>query len=100
MPRSRVCALPPFFLARATLGLMLAPFVAVSAQQANAGSSTTQPTYAIRTRTNLVVEDVTVTGVDGRPVRGLKAGDFTLAEDGHPEQIRNFSEHMADAVSN
>jgi VWFA-related protein len=46
-----------------------------------------------RAQTELVLMDVLVTDADGAPVRGLPASDFTLSEDGKPQQIRVFEEH-------
>jgi len=43
----------------------------------------------------IVVLDVVATGRDGQPVRGLRKEDFSLAEDGHPQQITSFEEHAA-----
>jgi VWFA-related protein len=39
---------------------------------------------------DLVNVEVYVTGRDGRPVSGLRRGDFKLLEDGKPMQITNF----------
>ena len=35
----------------------------------------------------IVVLDVVVTGHDGKPVQGLHKEDFSIAEDGKPQQI-------------
>ncbi len=42
------------------------------------------------------VVDVTVTDAKGDPVRGLKASDFTIEEDGKPQPIRGFQEYGKD----
>lgn len=42
--------------------------------------------------TQLVVETVSVVDGAGNPVRGLKASDFTVLENGVPQQIRFFEE--------
>lgn len=44
----------------------------------------------VRITTNLVQVDVVVTK-DGRPFPGLKAEDFEIFEDGHPQNITNFA---------
>jgi VWFA-related protein len=44
----------------------------------------------IRIETSLVTSDVSVTDRQGRPVRDLKATDFTVSEDGVPQQIGHF----------
>jgi VWFA-related protein len=41
---------------------------------------------------NVVNVEAYVTDRDGRPVRGLQRGDFTLLEDGKPVQITNFED--------
>src|SRR5258707_1734718 len=43
-----------------------------------------------RTNTQLVVETVRVTDRKGNPVQGLTAKDFTVTEDGAPQEIRIF----------
>ena len=45
------------------------------------------PSFTIKHRTQFVVETVTVTGKDGKPIEGLKAEDFTVTEDGKPQEI-------------
>jgi VWFA-related protein len=44
----------------------------------------------LRSTVNLVVVDVEVTDSSGRPVKGLKASDFTVLEDGKPQRISSF----------
>ena len=44
----------------------------------------------IRTTTRLVTLDVVVTDKSGKPVKNLTAADFTILEDGNPQQISNF----------
>jgi len=44
----------------------------------------------ITIETSLVTSDVLVTDKQGRPVRNLKATDFTVSEDGVPQQIGHF----------
>ena len=51
----------------------------------------------IKADTRLVLIDVVVRGKNDLPVRGLKAGDFTLVEDGKPQQIKFFDEHTTPA---
>ena len=43
----------------------------------------------------IVVLDVVVTGRDGQPVPGLYKEEFSIAEDGNPQQITSFEEHAA-----
>lgn len=49
------------------------------------------PADTIRASTRLVVVDVVVQDRFGNPVRGLKAEDFLLTEEGRPENIASFS---------
>jgi VWFA-related protein len=39
---------------------------------------------------NLVIVDVTVKDKNGKPIEGLKTGDFTVLEDGKPQKISVF----------
>ena len=48
-----------------------------------------QPTF--RTRVTIVPVDVRVLDRDGRPVTDLKKQDFTVLEDGVPQEIRHFT---------
>jgi len=48
-----------------------------------------------RAQTELVLMDVSVIDAKGAPVRRLQASDFTLSEDGKPQQIRVFEEHAS-----
>jgi len=48
------------------------------------------PSFGETLEVNVVNVDVYVTGADGRRIGGLKAGDFTLLEDGKPVQVTNF----------
>jgi VWFA-related protein len=45
-----------------------------------------------KTNTQMVVETVSVTDKSGRPIAGLTANDFTITENGAPQQIRFFEE--------
>jgi len=47
----------------------------------------------IRTGTQIVVVDVTVTDSHGTPVRNLKQSDFSLLESDAPQTISHFDEH-------
>ncbi len=59
-----------------------------------------QPTpFAITVGTRLVIQTVTVTNKDGKPVEGLTKGDFILTEDNVPQNISVFEfEKFDDAV--
>jgi hypothetical protein len=68
-------------------GLLLAASVP-SSNPADQGDSAA----TIKTTTRIVLLDVLVTNKAGRPVHGLKASDFTVLEDGKPQQVRGFEE--------
>jgi VWFA-related protein len=46
-----------------------------------------QPPPTFRSATRLVVQTVSVKDKDGKPIEGLTAQDFTLTEDGEPQEI-------------
>ena len=49
----------------------------------------------IRVNSRAVLVDVIVTDQHGKPVTGLKQGDFTVTEQGKPQSIAFFEEHQA-----
>jgi len=55
----------------------------------------TPDTPTLRTGTQLVVVDVTVTDSHGAPVHNLKQSDFSLLESDSPQTISHFEEHTA-----
>ncbi len=77
---------------------LLAPASAVLAAQATSlgdqGATTT-----IKTSTRVVLLDVLVTDKAAKPVRGLKASDFTVLEDGKPQEIRGFEERAPEMAA-
>src|SRR3954466_9177055 len=54
------------------------------------GNSAKSP-FTIKTSAHLVLVDVVATDGKGKPITDLKAEDFLLTEDGHPQSLRNFS---------
>jgi len=72
---------------RTALALSIA--LAASAVQAP------QPPQVFSTRIVLVPVDVRVVDRDGKPVTDLKREDFSITEDGSPQQISQFSMHDA-----
>lgn len=69
--------------------IFLLAVAALSAQepQSTPANSQDSPVLTIKRTTQLVVETVVVTGKDGKPIEGLKAEDFIVAEDGKPQDI-------------
>ncbi len=45
----------------------------------------------LKAKTRLVVVDVVATDSEGRPVSGLEAQDFTVLEDGRPQNVTGYS---------
>jgi len=50
-------------------------------------------TPTLKVKTQLTLEDVTVTDAKDKPVHGLTESDFTVKEDGNPQTIKNFQEY-------
>jgi VWFA-related protein len=50
----------------------------------------------IKTNTRVVLLSAVVTDSTGKPVHGLQARDFTVLEDGKPQQVRGFEERGPD----
>jgi VWFA-related protein len=68
------------------------------AQQNNSSKPVrTQDTF--RTTTRLVVLDVVVTDDKGNQVKDLKAEDFTVSEDGAPQEVIDFSFHAPSSIA-
>lgn len=56
----------------------------------DASQSDAQQPYTFRQTVRRVIVDVMVRDKDGKPVRGLKASDFSIAEDRKPQDILSF----------
>ena len=54
--------------------------------------------YTLRSKTELVLVNVTVRDKNGNPVRGLEREDFTVREDNKPQQVVSFDLENTDAV--
>jgi VWFA-related protein len=76
------------------LGVALILPLALAAQSQKSGVQSrvqeSTATATFKTTTQLVVEQVTVKGKDGKPVEGLKKEDFTVTEDNKPQEIKFF----------
>lgn len=66
------------------VGAVLASTLSAQQQQ---GTPQAAPQATFRATTHLIVENVTVKDKDGNPVEGLTKDDFTITEDGEPQQI-------------
>jgi VWFA-related protein len=53
----------------------------------------------IRQNVRRVILDVVVSDSTGKPVSGLTAADFSIAEDGKPQHLRSFDVHDFDFIS-
>ncbi len=74
-----------------TTALALVTALALQAQQAPTASTEGQGTTTLRIASDLVLTNVVVRDrKTGQPVRGLTRDDFTVLEDGRPQQIGSF----------
>jgi VWFA-related protein len=75
-----------------------APASAFSASQSSdpsqAPPDSSQPVTTLHITSRAVVLDVVVTDASGKPAHGLKPSDFTLTEDGVPQSLASFTEHV------
>jgi VWFA-related protein len=79
---------------RILASILIAP-LALTAQQTPAEKGS----FKFEVTTQLVVVNVAVQDKDGKPLEGLAAADFTLTEDGKPQQIRVFEyQRLEDAT--
>jgi|SRR5579872_6640296 len=75
-----------FNAANFVLPLALTPFLAGQGVDSQAESE-----FTLRTSSQLVVLNVGVSDVHGAEIRGLKAEDFKVYEDGHPQAVKQFA---------
>src|SRR5271167_3592209 len=92
---------PPLTLSLLLFGLCASAQTPPSGAAANSPPQTAQPdaassdpTSVFHVDTRLVVVDVVATAHDGEPVRGLEKDSFQLLEDGKPQRIQIFEEHV------
>ena len=78
--------------------ILLAPWQQLCAQKAEP-SPANQPPHSFTLQKNVrsVVVDVTALDSRGKPIPGLKAKDFSVAEDKVPQRILSFEAHDMDA---
>ena len=60
---------------------------------------TQEPAVAIRQTVRRVLVDVTVRDSNGKPVRGLAAGHFSITEDKQPQRVLSFDAYDLDKPS-
>jgi VWFA-related protein len=76
----------------ALLSCLLAGAAMAWGQTGSTPAKKNPPTFQVSAR--VVLTDVTVTDKDGNPVRGLKERDFQVFDNGRPEQLNSFEEHV------
>lgn len=84
-----------FVVQIAVLVVLAGAFVA--AQQPSA--PTTDSGLVLHVTTRMVLVDTVVLDKGGRPVKGLKADDFTVTEDGVRQRIASFSERISESAN-
>jgi len=82
---------------RAVLIGFICAFFFASASATAQSPASNQPATVFKTTTELVVLDVVATDVHRDPVHHLTAADFTILENGMPQTIKVFEEHVAGA---
>ena len=99
MLRSFQCILGLAF-ALSTLASAQTPQPTSTVAPAAATATSSQPTpTTIRTGAKLVVVDITVSDKNGTPLHELKKEDFTVLENGNPQSVNTFEEHIALSAS-
>lgn len=64
--------------------------------QSPAAAGQSEP-FTFQLNVNRVILDVVVTDPNGKPVPGLTKQDFSIYEDGHPQEILSFDTHTLDS---
>lgn len=74
----------------AMLALVAQPFAAQQSAPSPGSAPAPADQYTFRSVSDLVLVNLVVRDKQGQPVRGLKPTDFTVLEDGKPQQILSF----------
>ncbi len=86
----------PIFTSLAT-ALLVAQFVIAQSQSPQQPrNSTEQPTTTIKTQVRQVLLDVVVTDGKNHAITNLSRSDFSIAEDGAPQEILSIESHTSD----
>lgn len=80
-------------------GVLVAVFLGIPSLVQTRAAPLPASGQPLQIHVNLVNVPVNVTDAHGRPVTGLKRGDFALSEDGKPQRIRLFQANAAQPVS-
>jgi len=83
------------FVAQITVLVVLAG--ALVAQQPSPPPE--EPGLVLRVTTRMVLLDTVVLDMEGHPVKGLKADDFTVTEDGARQRLSSFSERISEPAN-
>jgi Ca-activated chloride channel homolog len=73
--------------------LLIAVFgpITPAAQKSKGQSKDDKDNQTIKLSADLVIVDVTATDADGHYIRGLRADDFSITEDGSPQEVSGFA---------
>jgi VWFA-related protein len=71
-------------------GILFCAVTAAAQQIGQNAAPKREPIAVFKANSQLVIETVSVTGKDGKPVEGLSADDFTVTENGAVQAIRVF----------
>jgi hypothetical protein len=85
---------PRYFLSSVLLLCWLGILHSTLGHGQSAGTDRNGP-IVFHTNARTVVVNVVVTGRNGQPIEALPQEDFLVAEDGHPQTIATFEEHIA-----
>src|SRR5207245_9085969 len=78
---------------------MLMVFAGALASAQQPSPPPNDPGLVLHVTTRMVLVDTVVLDREGRPVKGLKADDFTVTEDGVHQRIASFSERISEAAN-
>ena len=82
------------------LACLLAPPLAAQTQQLQTTPARQQPTFTLKVQTDLVLTNVVVRDKkSGAIVKGLKASDFTVLENGKPQHLSSFDFQNVDEAA-